>query len=426
MDIFQIGNIWFIGEILLSENAILWSMPKRKYFAIRIICSSIIAVALAYFFPMPKTLITNQLYQLLRFIVLLGYTIGVIFFSYKRDIVSVITNCTAGYAVQHLIYSIANLITFTGLFEGFSRPYMSKIDLISLIVYPVMLPLVVLLLGFYIKKYKLYRIKHWALVITSIVTVFICVGLTRFSRHFNEYGLISTNLYAIVCCSLALFIQYAGCRTVEIAKENKAIKLVIEKKREQYEISKESMDLINIKYHDLKHRLSDLGNKLSNEEIKSIRDAASVYDCYYKTGNDALDTVLNEHSLRCSRNNIQMTFSGNGKALDFVSIEDIYSLFGNAIENAMEASLKIGEQNKRVISINVEQKGQFISLNISNYFVGEIVYSDGLPKTTKTTEKGFHGYGMKSMKIIAEKYDGGLKVSTNSDVFELNIYLIKQ
>ena len=48
---------------------------------------------------------------------------------------------------------------------------------------------------------------------------------------------------------------------------------------------------------------------------------------------------------------------------------------------------------------------------------------DGLPCTTKKEEQGYHGYGMKSMKLIAEKYGGSLDVQITKDVFSLAISL---
>ena len=48
---------------------------------------------------------------------------------------------------------------------------------------------------------------------------------------------------------------------------------------------------------------------------------------------------------------------------------------------------------------------------------------NGLPVTTKLDEQGFHGFGMKSIRLIAEKYDGSLSVKTQDNVFNLNILL---
>ena len=61
-----------------------------------------------------------------------------------------------------------------------------------------------------------------------------------------------------------------------------------------------------------------------------------------------------------------------------------------------------------------------VSIHIENYFDGERIVTNGLPKTTKGDED-YHGFGMLSMRIIAEKYGGTLAVEFRGNVFCLNI-----
>ena len=78
---------------------------------------------------------------------------------------------------------------------------------------------------------------------------------------------------------------------------------------------------------------------------------------------------------------------------------------------------------KRVISLTVEKRGSFVNVNVVNYFEGELVFEGDMPKTGKTDEEGYHGYGIKSMQIIAAKYGGNVRISVNADLFSLGIYL---
>ena len=61
-----------------------------------------------------------------------------------------------------------------------------------------------------------------------------------------------------------------------------------------------------------------------------------------------------------------------------------------------------------------------VTLNIHNSFEGNLMFENGLPKTTKKDEI-FHGYGMKSIKMIVEKYDGNLTVAVKDGIFNLDI-----
>ena len=98
---------------------------------------------------------------------------------------------------------------------------------------------------------------------------------------------------------------------------------------------------------------------------------------------------------------------------------DIYSLFGNALDNAIEYVLNL-EEEKRFIRLNVKIIGENLLIHMENYFSGELIYDNGLPKTTKE-DKDYHGYGMKSIQLIVNKYDGDLNISLDNNVFSLFI-----
>ena len=78
---------------------------------------------------------------------------------------------------------------------------------------------------------------------------------------------------------------------------------------EQQKMSRESIDIINIKCHDLKYRLKKIplieDEQEQQEYIDEIRNAITIYDNYYQTGNRALDLVLTEKSLICEEKKIK-------------------------------------------------------------------------------------------------------------------------
>ena len=86
---------------------------------------------------------------------------------------------------------------------------------------------------------------------------------------------------------------------------------------------------------------------------------------------------------------------------------DLYTLFGNALDNAIEAVRKLESKEKRVIDIMLYERQSFLMLQIVNPMCGEVKFEDGLPLTTKA-KNGYHGYGMKSMLHTIQKYEGHL------------------
>ena len=102
---------------------------------------------------------------------------------------------------------------------------------------------------------------------------------------------------------------------------------------------------------------------------------------------------------------------------------DMYSLLGNALDNATEAADLIEDPSKRIISMNMEEKGEAVFIVIRNYSSSQLNLVDGLPQSSKAYESGYHGYGMKSMKRLALKYDGDIAFQQKDDVFTLTIFL---
>jgi sensor histidine kinase regulating citrate/malate metabolism len=108
--------------------------------------------------------------------------------------------------------------------------------------------------------------------------------------------------------------------------------------------------------------------------------------------------------------------------LDFMSTLDIYALLGNALDNAIESVSKNMDKEKRVVSLTISANGSFLCIQTNNYYEGKMQFEDGIPITTKKN-RTYHGFGMKSMKHLAEKYGGSLYTSLNNDIFMLQIVI---
>ena len=195
--------------------------------------------------------------------------------------------------------------------------------------------------------------------------------------------------------------------------------------QKQYKISKENIDLINLKCHDMKHQIREIGTskRLDREVIEDLERSISVYDSVVKTENEALDIILTEKSFKCLKHNIILNCIADGKKLNFMKNSDVYSLFGNALDNAIEAVMRLREKEKRVIGLKVYSVGGLITVNIRNFYEGGLRLDEtGLPRTTKA-DKDQHGFGLKSIQLVVEKYGGNLSVAAKENVFNLNILI---
>ena len=89
--------------------------------------------------------------------------------------------------------------------------------------------------------------------------------------------------------------------------------------------------------------------------------------------------------------------------------------------NAFESVEKIEDPEKRLIHLSVARQKQFVRIRVENCCEGEIRFVDGLPATGK--DANYHGYGMKSIRSIVEKYNGSMTVKVQDGWFELRILL---
>lgn len=223
-----------------------------------------------------------------------------------------------------------------------------------------------------------------------------------------------------------LYAHLIQCGELRVRRELEAVQSVLQNQYIQYKQSRESIDLINYKYHDLKHQIAVLRSETDpekrNEFLNHMEDEIKQYEAQNKTGNKVLDTVLTSKSLYCSKHDITFTCVADGKLLDFMDIMDICSIFGNALDNAIECELKIADKEKRLIHVTVSQQKNFLILRFENYYEGGLKMKEGRLLTTKK-EKAFHGYGIKSIRYTVSKYDGAVSIDAKENWFEMKILI---
>lgn len=205
-----------------------------------------------------------------------------------------------------------------------------------------------------------------------------------------------------------------------------AMRNILQSQYTLYRKSSESIDIVNRKYHDLKHQIAVLRAEEDSEKRKAFLDEMEseikVYEAQNKTGNSVVDTILTGKSMTCQAHNIELTCVVDGKLLNFMHVMDICTILGNALDNAIECEIQIEEKEKRLIHVEVLSKKDFIVLRFENYFEGSLEFEDSLPATTKAN-KQYHGYGIKSIKYTAQKYNGWVTINKRGNWFELNVVI---
>ena len=221
-----------------------------------------------------------------------------------------------------------------------------------------------------------------------------------------------------------LYAYHMQLQELRLKVEMEFLQNTLQMQYDNYRMTEESMALVNQKYHDLKHQINLLRMEVTSEEKLAYLDQmeadVKAYEARNKTGNRVLDAILTSKSLQCQDEGISLTCVADGQMLDFMDPMDLSALFGNALDNAIESVKKLGDPEKRLIHISMARQKKFLRVRVENCFEGALEYENGVLATTKQ-DKRYHGFGMKSMQRIVEKYKGSLTINTKDGWFELRL-----
>ena len=230
------------------------------------------------------------------------------------------------------------------------------------------------------------------------------------------------NIMSAVFSLLTIVVCMSHLRETENERKADVAAQMLYSEQRRYEQERQIHDAINLKCHDIRHQIAALGDAGYQEELKKIGQLVNIYDAAPHTQNAALDVALSGKMLACTNLGITMTCLADGRRIGFMEDSDIYALFGNILDNAIEATKTVTEEEKRIISLTIGTTGDLLLIDSQNYYAGEVQFVDGLPQTSKEN-KEYHGFGTRSIKTLTEKYGGDLKISAENGIFRLSIML---
>lgn len=432
------GSILFMAEILAGEFMFSLKYRRKNKFGRRLFiacAASLPAVALVTFAYYAASQLQSEILTsavvVLTYILMFVLSLVILALSYKETLPSVIVCGVAGYASQHLVYNVICILKeATGLYDfAFAGPWNNlAFNALQIGIYALFYCAIYFAIAGQANKNTPDGIVGKNVLLLSVITLTITLLFNGVRDLFVSESLglyVLCCLFSIVCCVFILIVRAGIFEQSRLRREIETINRLLYDERRQFEISKENIELINIKCHDIRNQLELLGRSgktPTDEELEELKNAISVYDAILKTGNDTLDIILTERSLYCEKHGIRLTCNVDGGKLAFMRASDIGSLFGNALTNAIEAVSVLTDKNKRVVSLVVREAVGQLSVLTENYYQGELVFENGLPLTTKE-DKEYHGFGVKSIRLIVERYGGTLTFGAEDGVFRMMIML---
>lgn len=374
-------KLLFMAQLLFGEGMFLFRLERRPRFGLRLAGAITAMLLIAALFPLLEY---NAWYVSFLFLTLFLCSLLAIRWCYDEPWGNILFCGIAGYTVQHLAYLVYTYIseaTQMGLLLGANLdPYsnqpldLTRLPLIQIVFY---IDCYFLVYAFSVGIFdKLLKENHnLYLGRTSLVGLsglliaadVIFNMITNYYTTGSRASLLLERSYNILICGLILTLLYNQLSSRALRDELDEVQHLLEQGKRQYEISRKSMDLINMKYHDLRHQSELLSRRgdLAREEKLELDQVLAEYADQAKTGNEVLDTILIEKNVLCRSRGIRLSSMADGRGLDFIKAHHLYALLGNAIDNAMEAVQNLPEEERDII-LAVKRTGNLVSIHVEN------------------------------------------------------------
>lgn len=439
----------FACQLLLTPSTI----KKRDHFNALLVVKILVDITVAFIAYLYQFFFTSSFINtLIIYIGMYLYSSLSYLFIYEATFKDAIYITTIGYVFQHIAYKCNSLIVqrdnstgiqanaYSGVYPSYSDQIVMVTDkvflqyfyniLFQFLIYAAVDAILYFLVSKKFKKNYENSVSNIYTLEISLISLFITIVMNTYFLFIDKPSNSISIIISVFTITICAFILYNCSIQMELSSSKKE-KILIEnqykEKIRQYELSKESIDLINIKCHDLRKQIRYLKannqGTISNEELTKIENAIRIYDTSIRTGNEVIDTILQEKSLIMKEKRILGTFLIDGKALSFMKKEDVFALFENIIDNAIEALGDVEDKEKRNFSLKAILFSNYVCIEETNYYEGNLNFDKkGMPITTKN-DTNYHGFGTKSIEYVAKQLHGKVKFSSEDSLFTVKVII---
>lgn len=213
-------------------------------------------------------------------------------------------------------------------------------------------------------------------------------------------------------------------------KERQMMQEISRMKYEEKKAHYDRMERLDEKHKELLHNidryLRQIGIYADGGRTGEIKKTLHELQIEYMQGaeemicaNGFLNSVLSDFRERAGKENVKADiFVENGFKIEFMKEIDVISVFGNLLDNALEAAKKCS-QGEVSISLFMQNGGALSVIRIENSYQGGILQREG--KIVSDKKEGLHGIGIKNVQGITEKYGGFMRQEFSDGVFKTTI-----
>lgn len=229
-----------------------------------------------------------------------------------------------------------------------------------------------------------------------------------------------------VVIAILIFVMILWVKNRILQEENNTLVMEEQLQHQKYcemvEVMEQNRELI----HDTKHHFLVVQEYLKNEEydnlqkyVKQISDEFQRTVPKVYTGIKILDFILEQKRVVAQKSGIRYEIDTMLLTGIPTTEQETCALFGNLLDNAIEACCLVKTEEKW-IKIQIQQINQLLSIELLNTFEISCIRKQGVFETIKE-ERSVHGYGIKSMRRIVDKYQGLITYEEKEKIFTTKI-----
>ncbi|MEG2383636.1 MAG: GHKL domain-containing protein [Oscillospiraceae bacterium] len=336
--------------------------------------------------------------------------------------------------LQYNTFLLSDALIDFGLIPHFVEYENGNLLLISLIFTALLFPVVRYLL---VKQFKRIEDENFLpgriKLLFCMPMGFFLVVLTLFPINPDAFAT-KENLFPLIVITICEFASYFAALQAIIAsnvaaKESEALIMAntqISLWTEQYTNLQSQVEADSRIRHDWRHHIISVLGFVNNRDMDGLNDYLAVYKEKYVMTEEAsicdinsVDMLFQYYKRRAKERSIKLTISPVILGHSHIFAPDFTIIFGNLLENAIEACERM-EVGEKYINLKIRaDDGHLIAIICENSFDGVVNRREN--KILSRKEKG--GIGLSSIESITQKYDGSMKVKVDGNVFKIYIAL---
>lgn len=224
-----------------------------------------------------------------------------------------------------------------------------------------------------------------------------------------------------------LFICRSVAEDYKHIENQRAVETQLSIQQEHYKALSDNVAMARKARHDFKHHMTAITNLCESDDREALKEycnslieSSNVKIAIPYTGNAAADGILYHYALIAEENGIRFSVSGSLESEGIADI-DLCVMLGNALDNAMTATMKL--ESDRFVSVQSNVSGNVLAVTVKNSYDGVVVEKKGKIMSTKRENRV--GVGLLSIKSVCQKYGGDMQVNHDENTFSVMMLLNK-